>query len=141
LGAAAVLTLPSLISHRKETGREALRRVVFVQGALGLVLAVIAAVALGAGVAGAAAAVKESGALVWVSRLISRVTVLALGAVIFIPLLIRLGGLKAAAETRERSERIFFSLFELQTAVGFLCLVLLVWDLVCELVINPLLTG
>ena len=141
LGAAVVFTLPSLVSHKKEAGREVLRKAVVVQGALGLLLAITAGVVFGAGVAGAAAALKDSDTLVWVSRMIGWVSVLCAGVIVFIPLLIRLGNLKASPETRERSENIFFSLFELQTAVGFFCLILIGWILVVELVIDPLLKG
>jgi hypothetical protein len=138
---AVVLTLPSLVSQKKEEGRQILRTAVFVQGGLGFALAVAAAVILGLTLAGAAGAIKTQGALVWLSRFIAGVTVFIAGIVLTLTLLIRLGSLKATADTRERAEKIFFSLFEFQTAVGFFCIVLAAWLLVCELLINPLLTG
>jgi hypothetical protein len=138
---AVLLTLPSLISHKKEAGRQALRSLVFVQGALGFALGITAAVFLVLGLTGASDAVKSLGALVWISRFLGLVVVVCVGLVIGVNLLIRLATLKAAAETRERAEKIFFSLFEFQTAAGFLCLILGLWILVSELLINPLLPG
>ena len=139
LAGAVVVTLPSLISHKKESGRQALRTIVLFQGALGFAVALTAAIVLGVGMADAEAAIKAQGVLVWVSRFIAMVTVFCTGTVAGLNLLIRVTALKAAAETRERSEKIFYSLFELQTAIGFFCLILSVWIVVCELVINPLL--
>ena len=138
LGGAVIVTLPSLISHKKEAGRQALRSVVYVQGALGFVLAVTTAVLIGLGLADVEKAAKALGVLVWGSRFFSMVAVFCVGIIVGLNLLIRLSCLKASAETRERSEKIFFSLFELQTAIGFFCLILSVWILICEIVINPL---
>lgn len=135
----AFVTLPSLISHKKEEGRALLQKITLVQGGIGGVLFIIAlAAAISNGIALAGGLIKERGIVWWLSLLASDLVVLFTGFIVAFGLVERLIALKGSAEAQERAGKMFFKLIEFQTAAGFFCLVLGAWNIVYDAMIYPL---
>lgn len=135
---AAFLTLPSLISHKKEQGRDLLQKITPVQGGLGAILFIVALViAISNGIAGADRLISERGIIWWLSVLSSDLVVLFTGFIISFALVKRLVSLKGSVEAQERAGKLFFKLIEFQTSAGFVCLVLGVWNIFYESVVIP----
>ena len=131
-------TLPSLISHKKEEGRELLGKIILVQGVIGLIIFIVTLIiVINFGIVGAESIIKERGIVYWMTIVASQLILMCLGFIVSFGLVEKIISLKASAEAKERALALFYKLIDLQTAAGFLCLVAGIWDIIYETAIYP----
>jgi hypothetical protein len=130
--------LPSLISHKKEEGRNLLGKIIFVQGGIGLIIFIVTLiVVINLVITGAEAIIRDSGIVYWLTLFASQLVLLCLGFIISFGLVGKLVSLRGSPEANQRAQAFFYKLIELQTAAGFLCLVTGIWDIIYATAIYP----
>ncbi|MBN1523670.1 MAG: hypothetical protein JW904_04235 [Spirochaetales bacterium] len=134
----AVVTLPSLISHKTKRGEELLKLVIFVQGTFGVFLLVW----MGLGLFSVLFTSRElfietNGITFWIILFASRLLVFASGCILAFGLVQRILMFSDSKELAEKCRKLFLKFVVFQTSVGFLCLITGIWDLVYESQILP----